>query len=94
MNLISRFSPAQGIALIVVIAVVLFFGGFLIARSTAASMPKTERESSRYQFLQVGDTVAAIDVYTGEAYAIDGNTRAWTLLAPALPARGENKPTK
>ena len=39
---------------------------------------------SRYEFLQVGDTVAAIDIYTGEAYAIDGNTRAWTILAPAL----------
>jgi hypothetical protein len=93
MNLTSRFSPAQAIALMIVVAVVLFFGGFLIARSTAASVQKPDREGLRYQFLQVGDTVAAIDVYTGEAYAIDGNTRAWTLLAPALPAR-DTKPAK
>lgn len=94
MNFLGRFSPAQGIVLMGIIAVVLFFGGFMIARSTAASVSQPERETLRYQFLQVGDTVAAIDVYTGEAYAIDGNTRAWTLLAPALPARSENKPAK
>ena len=89
----GRFSPAQGIVMIVVIGLVLFFGGFLIARSTAASLEKPKHENARYQFLQVGDTVAAIDTYTGETYAIDGNTRAWTLLAPALPAR-ESRITK
>ena len=42
--------------------------------------------------MQIGDTVAAIDIYTGEAYAIDGNTRAWTLLAPPLPSREPKEP--
>jgi hypothetical protein len=83
----DRFGAPQSILIIAVISLVLFFGGFWIARTTAASAARTEPERSRYQFLQVGDTVAAIDVATGEAYAIDGNTRAWTLLAPPLPSR-------
>jgi hypothetical protein len=91
----SRFSRAQGIAMVAVIGLVLFFVGFWLARSTSASSVSTDRDSvrGRYEFMQIGDTVAAIDIYTGEAYAIDGNTRAWTLLAPPLPSR-ETKTTK
>jgi hypothetical protein len=91
----SRFSRAQGIAMIAVIGLVLFFVGFWLARSTSASAANEDRDHgrSRYEFMQIGDTVAAIDIYTGEAYAIDGNTRAWTLLAPPLPSR-ETKTTK
>jgi len=67
-----------------VAALVFFLIGYLLARSTAP-----ERE--RWEFVPVGDTVAAIDVRTGEAYAIDGNTKAWTVLAPALPAKDNKK---
>ena len=99
MNYAEKLSPVQGIILIGVIGLVLFFIGFFVARwsaekSYAAATPtKNEADHLRYQFLQIGDTVAAIDVYTGEAYAIDGKTRGWTMLAPALPAK-ENKNTK
>jgi hypothetical protein len=91
MNL-DRFRAPQSILLIALISLALFIGGFWIARATAASSTKVDLDHSRYQFLQVGDTVAAIDVTTGEAYAIDGNTRAWTLLAPPLPSR--ERPSK
>lgn len=92
---ISRFSRAQGIAMIAAIGLVLFFVGFWLARSTSASSVSGDRnrDRGRYEFMQIGDTVAAIDVYTGEAYAIDGNTRAWTILAPALPSK-ESKTAK
>lgn len=91
----SRFSRTQGIAMIAAIGLVLFFVGFWLARSTAASSVSNDRdrERGRYEFMQIGDTVAAIDIHTGEAYAIDGNSRAWTLLAPALPSK-ETKATK
>ncbi|HMV50917.1 MAG TPA: hypothetical protein PLD20_09235 [Blastocatellia bacterium] len=90
----SRFSRAQGLAMSAVIGLVLFFVGFWLARSTAASSVSKDRDrvASRYEFMQIGDTVAAIDIYTGEAYAIDGNTRAWTLLAPPLPSREPKEP--
>jgi hypothetical protein len=91
MNYTSRFSPIQGIVLIAIIGLVLFFVGFWLARSTTANTVSRDRAERRYEFLPVGDTVAAVDIYTGEAYAIDGNTRAWTVLAPALPAA---KPAK
>jgi hypothetical protein len=99
MNYAERLSPAQGIILVGIIGLVLFFIGFWVARWSAErtlaaeTSTKVERDRSRYQFLQIGDTVAAIDVYTGEAFAIDGNTRAWTMLAPALPSK-ETKNTK
>lgn len=93
MNYTERLSPAQGMILIGIIGLVLFFIGFGVARwsanrSVAAdTSAKVEPDRLRYQFMQLGDTVAAIDVYTGEAFAIDGNTRAWTMLAPALPSK-------
>jgi hypothetical protein len=71
--------------MLLVAGLVFFSIGFFLARSTAARATQVER--TRWEFLPVGDTVAAIDVSTGEAYAIDGNTRAWTVLAPALPAK-------
>ena len=83
----DRITKPQGIIVTAVLGLVLLVGGFWLARVTAASSTKPVAEHSRYQFLQVGDTVAAIDVTTGEAYAIDGQARAWTLLAPALPSR-------
>lgn len=97
MTYTERLSPAQGILIVAGIGLVLFFVGFWIARITADKSVTTENSlksaRTRYEFLQVGDTVAAIDVYTGEAFAIDGNTRAWTILAPALPSK-EAKNTK
>jgi hypothetical protein len=93
MDYIGRLTAAKGVIIIGVIGLVLFFAGFWLARSTAASPVNAGREGSRYQFMQIGDTVAAIDIYTGETYAIDGNTRAWALLAPALPSK-EVKTTK
>jgi hypothetical protein len=93
MTYTERLSPAQGIIMIGVIGLVLFFVGFFVARWSAdrsyaaETSTKVDRDRLRYQFMQVGDTVAAIDVYTGEAFAIDGNTRAWTILAPALPSK-------
>ncbi len=96
MNYTERFGPIQSIILIAVIGLVLFFVGFWVARSTAersvAAESALKSDRSRYEFLQVGDTVAAIDIYTGEAYAIDGNTRAWTILAPALPSKEVKNP--
>lgn len=91
----SKLSRAQGIVMLSVIGLVLFFVGFWLARSTSASSVSNDkdRDRLRYEFMQIGDTVAAIDVYTGEAFAIDGNTRSWTILAPALPSR-ETKATK
>lgn len=84
---LARLRPAKGILIIAVIGLVLFLAGFWLARSTAARPSDADPERSRYEFMQIGDTVAAIDIYTGETYAIDGNTRAWMLLAPALPSR-------
>ncbi|HWQ33543.1 MAG TPA: hypothetical protein VNQ79_11870 [Blastocatellia bacterium] len=92
MNLTNRLSPAQGLLMLLVAGVILFLIGFWLARATATSA--TTRDRGRWEFIPVGDTVAAIDVQTGEAFAIDGNTRAWTVLAPALPARTETKSTK
>lgn len=91
----SGFSRAQGLAIIAVIGLVLFFVGFWLARTTAAvtDSKDRDRQASRYEIMQIGDNVAAIDIYTGEAYAIDGNTRAWTMPVPALPAR-ESRKTK
>lgn len=86
MDYTNRLSRIQGIILIAVIGVGLFFIGFWLARSTSASTLSRDRDKSRYEFIPVGDTVAAVDVVTGEAYAIDGNSRSWTVLAPALPA--------
>jgi Co/Zn/Cd efflux system component len=97
MSIAERLNPMQAMILVAIIGLVLFFIGFWLARSTAEKSLVAERtsqiERSRYQYLQVGDTIAAIDVVTGEAFAIDGNTRAWTILAPALPAK-ETKPAK
>lgn len=91
MTVPERVGMTQSLIIVGVIGLVLFVVGFWLARATAekaaAAENSTKVERSRYQFLQVGDTVAAIDVVTGEAYAIDGNTRAWTVLAPALPAK-------
>lgn len=83
----ERFSAPQNIILIAVIGLAIFLGGFLLARNSSASAARVDKDHARYQFLQVGDTVAAIDMNTGETYAIDGNTRSWTVLAPALPAK-------
>lgn len=91
MDYTGRLSRIQGIILIAVIGVGLFFVGFWLARSTSASTISRDRGNQRYEFIPVGDTVAAVDIYTGEAFAIDGNSRSWTVLAPALPA---SKPTK
>jgi uncharacterized protein YneF (UPF0154 family) len=97
MSIAERFTPIQAMILVAVIGLILFFIGFWLARTTAEKSLAAERtpqlERSRYQYLQVGDTIAAIDVVTGEAFAIDGNTRAWTILAPALPSK-ETKPVK
>jgi len=87
MDNVRKLGAWKGIIVVAVIAVVLFFGGFFVARSTSASSVSDGRENARYEFMQIGDTVAAIDTRTGETYAIDGTTRAWTLLAPALPNR-------
>ncbi|HZS09552.1 MAG TPA: hypothetical protein VFD58_32285 [Blastocatellia bacterium] len=92
MHIPERFGPAQGVVILLVAGLVFFLIGFWLARSTVATA--TTRDQTRWQFVSVGDTVAAIDVQTGEAYAIDGNTRAWTVLAPALPSRGEVKTSK
>jgi Co/Zn/Cd efflux system component len=97
MSIAERLNPMQAMILVAIIGLALFFIGFWLARSTAEKSLAAERtpqtERSRYQYLQVGDTIAAIDVVTGEAFAIDGNTRAWTILAPALPSK-ETKPVK
>jgi hypothetical protein len=93
MSYIERLSSAQGMILAIVLGFALFLVGFWLARMTgerslaAENSAKVDGHQARYTFLQVGDTVAAIDVTTGEAFAIDGNTRAWTILAPALPAK-------
>lgn len=91
MNLTDRVNSPQTIIIVAVVGLVLFFVGFWLARMTAerslAAENLSKSERTRYEFLQVGDTVAAIDVLTGEAFAIDGNTRAWTILAPALPSK-------
>jgi hypothetical protein len=91
MNYISRMNPAQRLISFLALMLLIFFIGFWVARSTSASTNKEAQEvargNSRYQFMQIGDTVTAIDIHTGETYAIDGNTRSWILLAPALPAK-------
>lgn len=81
---------SKSIILVAVIGIALFLVGFWLARSTATAASQ-DYVARHYQFLQVGDTVAAIDTNTGEAYAIDGHNRSWTLLAPPLPAA---KPSK
>jgi len=85
MNFLDRLGPAKGILIVLVAGLVFFLVGFMLARSTAAGAAAHER--ARWEFVPVGDTVAAIDTQTGETYAIDGNTRAWTVLAPALPGK-------
>mgnify|MGYP000128441405 FL=1 len=82
----ERFTSTRSLILIGVIGLVLFLAGFWLARSPV-TQAKSESQATRYQFMQIGDSVAAIDVYTGESYAIDGNARAWVLLAPALPTK-------
>lgn len=97
MSIAERFTPIQAMIAVALIGLALFFVGFWLARTTADKSLSAEKttlsERSRYQYLQIGDTIAAIDVVTGEAFAIDGNTRAWTILAPALPSK-ETKPVK
>lgn len=87
MNFPERWTSAKSLILIAVVGVVLFLAGFWLARSPSVSQAKSEQETHRYQFMQIGDSVAAIDTTTGETYAIDGNARAWVLLAPALPSK-------
>src|SRR5437762_13135900 len=86
MNIPNRLIPAQGLITLLVAGLIFFLIGFWLARSTVARA--TTPDHARWEFVSVGDTVAAIDVQTGEAFAIDGKTRAWTVLAPALPTRG------
>ncbi|MBS1790340.1 MAG: hypothetical protein JST85_21625 [Acidobacteria bacterium] len=93
MNFPERWTSAKNLILIVVVGLVLFLAGFWLARSPSVSQAKTEPQTAQYQFMQIGDSVAAINVQTGEAYAIDGNARAWVMLAPALPSK-ENRSTK
>ncbi len=93
MEVTNRFTPAKAILIAAVIGLVLFFVGFMLARATDSGSARAEAVEKRYQFMQIGDTVAAIDMQTGETYAIDGNTRAWTMLAPALPSK-EPKSTR
>jgi hypothetical protein len=85
MEYARRLGPTQGLVVLLVAGLVFFLIGFFLALSTVSGSTATER--TRWEFVPVGDTVAAIDVQTGETYAIDGNSRAWTVLAPALPAR-------
>ncbi len=92
MNFPEKFTSTRNLVLIGVAGLILFLAGFWLARSPVSSA-KTESPAMRYQFMQIGDSVAAIDVYTGESYAIDGNARAWVLLAPPLPTK-EAKTTK
>ena len=88
----ERWTSTKNLILIGVVALALFFAGFWLARSPV-SLAKTESQAVRYQFMQIGDSVAAIDIYTGESYAIDGNSRSWVLLAPPLPSK-ESKTTR
>ncbi|MFN7949825.1 MAG: hypothetical protein U0Z53_31015 [Blastocatellia bacterium] len=85
-------APYQGLLLLILAGLIFFLIGFWLARSGTA--PATAQDRPRWEFIPVGDTVAAIDTQTGEAFAIDGNTRAWTVLAPALPARAETRAGK